>query len=143
MDIVQWCNNNEGFISAILSILTLIISIIAIYSSIKLAFLPYKKSILINPVYGIREDKYYLELNVANSGNKLIGISYITIKYKDTYIGGNDEQKFIAPSKTKRFFIDMELKYEDVKFDKNPKVKIEICDTERKEYKFKSGLAMG
>ena len=143
MNIVQWCNNNEGFTSAILSMLTLIISIVAIYSSIKLAYIPYKKRVIINPVFGMKKDKFYLELTIANSGNKLIGINYIIVKYKNIYIGGNDKKKFIEPSKTKRFFIDMDLKYEDIKFDNNPKVEIEICDTERKEYKFKSGLAMG
>lgn len=143
MNIIQWCNSNEGFINAILSILTLIISVIAIYSSIKLAYIPYKKRILINPVFGIKFDKYYLELTIANSGNKLIGINSITVKYGDTYIGGNDKKKFVEPSKTKKYFIDMDLREEEIKYDKNAKVEIEIYDTEGKEYKFKSGLALG
>lgn len=35
MEIIEWCNNNQGFISAILSLLTLIASIIAIIISVE------------------------------------------------------------------------------------------------------------
>lgn len=54
MDFITWCNDNESFIGEILSMLTLIISIIALYASIRLAYIPYKKRILINPVFGIK-----------------------------------------------------------------------------------------
>ena len=143
MNIIQWCNSNVGFINAVLSISTLIISIIAVYISIKLAYIPYKKSILINHAFGMKYDKYYLELVIANSGNKLISINDITVKYKDTYIGGSDKKKFIEPSKTRKYFIDMDLRYEETKYDKNAAVTIELSDTEGKKYKFKVGLAFG
>lgn len=143
MEFIEWCNNNEGFIGAILSILTIIVSIIALYTSIRLAYIPYKKRLLINPVFGFKQDKYYLELMVANSGNKLVGISYILVNYKKSWIGGNDKQKFIKPSQTKKFFIELDLNENDTKFDNNPQIEILICDTEKKEYKFKTALAMG
>lgn len=44
MEIIEWCNNNQGFISAILSLLTLIASIIAIIISIVTSRLPLRKS---------------------------------------------------------------------------------------------------
>lgn len=140
---VKWCNCNEGFISAVLSVLTLVISIIAIWISVRLAYIPYKKRIFINPVFDIKENEYELNLTIANSGNKLIGISYVTVYYKNEYIGDNSEQKFIEPSKTSDYFIELNLNEENVKFDKNSKVKIVVHDTEKKEYKFKVNLAVG
>ncbi len=143
MNIIEWCNTNVGFVNAILSISTLFISCIAIVCSIKVAYIPYKKRIQISPTFGIKNDKFYLELIIANSGNKLIGISSIIVYYRDTDIGTNFKQKFVEPSKTEYFFIDMDLKQEEIKYDKNAIVKIEICDTEDKKYKFKVGLVMG
>ena len=51
MEIIQWCNNNEGFLTMLLSLFTLVTSIIAIIVSIKTAQLPYKKKIDINTFY--------------------------------------------------------------------------------------------
>ena len=143
MEFIEWCNNNEGLIGAILSMLTLVISIIALFTTIRLAYIPYKKRLLINPVFGFKDSKYYLELTVANSGNKLIGINSITIDYRNTWIGSNCKRKFIQPSRNKRWFIKLNLNEEDTKFDSNPQVEITIYDTEEKKYKFKVGLAMG
>ena len=41
--VVQWCNENVGFATIVLSALTLMVSIVAIVVSIKTAQLPYKK----------------------------------------------------------------------------------------------------
>ena len=43
--IVNWCNKNNGFITAILSAIGLLLSIIAIVVSIRTARLPYKKKL--------------------------------------------------------------------------------------------------
>ena len=81
MEFIEWCNNNEGFIVAILSMLTLVISIIALFTTIRLAYIPYKKRLLINPVFGFKYSKYYFQFTVDNYGNKLFGINSITIDY--------------------------------------------------------------
>ena len=47
MCFIEWCNQNNGFISAILSIIGLLLSIIAIVISIHTARLPYKKKLLL------------------------------------------------------------------------------------------------
>ncbi len=143
MEFIEWCNNNQGFIEVILSILTLIISISALYTSIKLAYIPYKKNIRINSAFGIKNNKYFLELIIANTGNKLIGINYIIVNYKNTYIGGNNKMKFIEPSKIKRYFFDLNLYENDTKFDSDSQIEINIFDTEKKEYKFKERLYLG
>lgn len=43
MNFIDWCNNNMGFVSLLLSALTLFVSILAIVVSIHTAKLPYKK----------------------------------------------------------------------------------------------------
>lgn len=47
MIFVQWCNENNGFLTAILSVIGLLLSIIAIVVSIHTARLPYKKQLLL------------------------------------------------------------------------------------------------
>ena len=46
MNFIDWCNNNMGFASLLLSTLTLFVSILAIVVSIHTAKLPYKMNIL-------------------------------------------------------------------------------------------------
>ena len=43
MKYIQWCNENNGFLTAILSITSLLLSVTAIVVSIMTARLPYKK----------------------------------------------------------------------------------------------------
>ena len=45
--IIQWCNENVGFATIVLSILTFMVSLIAVVVSIKTAQLPYKKMVKI------------------------------------------------------------------------------------------------
>ena len=47
MYLIQWCNDNNGFISAVLSFVGLLLSIIAIVISLRTAKLPYKKKLLL------------------------------------------------------------------------------------------------
>ena len=44
-EIINWCNNNDGFIMAILAFLSLLLSAVAIIVSIKTARMPYKKGL--------------------------------------------------------------------------------------------------
>jgi hypothetical protein len=47
MNFIQWCNDNNGFLTAILSLIGLILSVTAIVVSIRTARLPYKKRIML------------------------------------------------------------------------------------------------
>ena len=67
--IVQWCNNNDGFTSAVLSVIGIGLSIIAIWVSIRTARLPYKKKVIL-------------------SSNTLIGVNTIPGIYAQTNIAG-------------------------------------------------------
>ena len=45
-EIIKWCNENNGFLTGLLSLLTVIVSIIAIVVSIRTSRMPYKKAIV-------------------------------------------------------------------------------------------------
>ena len=47
MCFVQWCNDNNGFLSAVLSFIGLFVSVTAIFVSIQTARLPYKKKVIL------------------------------------------------------------------------------------------------
>ena len=44
-NVIVWCNENNGFLTGILSSLTLLVSVIAIYVSIRTARLPFEKKL--------------------------------------------------------------------------------------------------
>lgn len=76
MSFVEWCNANSGFTSAILSIVGLTLSVIAIVISIYTAKLPYKKRLLINIAGAgiIEEDEMGHVLEITNLGNRPVYI---------------------------------------------------------------------
>lgn len=83
-NIIQWCNENNGFISALLSFLTVLISVVAIAISIKMARLPFKKKLKLSGTigYAMRTDTDSVEVaglyvNVCNIGNRPVSIKYL------------------------------------------------------------------
>ena len=52
MNIIRWCNENNGFLTAILSLIGLVLSVTAIVVSIRTARLPYKKKLMLSLTYG-------------------------------------------------------------------------------------------
>ena len=48
-ELINWCNQNEGFLSFVLSAVTIVISIIAIKTSINAAKLPFKIKLKVIP----------------------------------------------------------------------------------------------
>ncbi len=82
--IIQWCNENNGFISAVLSFLTVLISVIAIAISIKMARLPFKKKLKLSGTIGyvIGDDIDSMEIagfyvNVCNIGNRPVSVKFL------------------------------------------------------------------
>lgn len=116
-EFVLWCNENVGFLSAILSIVTILISVIAIIVSLKTALLPYKQALKI--IYYIEDnedDVPEIYLTLMNIGNSPIGIDYIAIEQKQMHglpLGmlGDGEQplgpieRMIAPNSISEFVI--------------------------------------
>ena len=106
-DIIDWCNNNEGFANILLSIVSTILSAIAIIVSIKTARLPYKRKIKItvgtNLQFAIGLSRVSgsvagISINILNLGNRDVNIRYLgyVIKTNKEYqkaINLSDEMK--------------------------------------------------
>ena len=78
-DIILWCNENEGFISAVLSIVTIILSGVAVFFTYKIGKMPYKKKMSVIPCYYSDEQKDIIQIMVVNYGVVPLVISTITI----------------------------------------------------------------
>lgn len=85
MKYIQWCNENNGFLTAILSITSLLLSVTAIVISIMTARLPYKKKILLassltlGMTFQTKESVSVMGMaaSATNVGNRPIGIRYL------------------------------------------------------------------
>ena len=82
MKFVIWCNDNQGFITAVFSLLSLLISSIAIVISITTAKLPYKRALRVSngSYFSIGDDMQNMQgvyVNVLNVGNIPINISEV------------------------------------------------------------------
>ena len=80
--IIYWCNINTGFATILLSTLTLIVSIVAIFVSINTARLPYKKKLLLVSGSFISGSGIGIHITVTNIGNRPIRIATIGFKIK-------------------------------------------------------------
>lgn len=94
-ELIIWCNENTGFLSALLSIFTILLSVVAIVVSIQTARLPYKKRLLISSSTNllISQD---LQLNVSanligisvsatNIGNRNVNLTFIGLAIKKPF----------------------------------------------------------
>ena len=92
--IVNWCNENNGFITAILSAIGLLLSVTAIVVSIRTARLPYKKKLKLTSSVDVAFSKNTITgevissimgitVNVANIGSRNVSIVYLGLCIKD------------------------------------------------------------
>ena len=93
-ELIHWCNDNNGFLTAILSAIGLFLSTIAIVVSIKTARLPFKKRIVIKtstnlwvgmiPITNtIASGVQSISINVVNKGFRDVNITYLGIMIKN------------------------------------------------------------
>ena len=82
--IIEWCNSNQGFVSGILSLLTLFVSIIAICISLYAAHIPYRTKVRIKTGVYFYDRSYQPCVIVSNYGNTQLLISYALV---DTDVG--------------------------------------------------------
>lgn len=104
--IIMWTNLNQGFVEAILSIVTIIISIIALVTSINAYRLPYMKKLKIS--YGsavgtIRSWQVEKGINITltNIGNRNVTLVALCLKNGDKLIQNlrnTFNGKLLAPS---------------------------------------------
>ena len=88
MDIIEWCNVNNGFLTGVLSLLTLIVSIIAVVISIRTARLPYMKRLILSSDISILvgtndftgqivSQLSGITVNATNIGNRNINLKFL------------------------------------------------------------------
>lgn len=144
MFFIDWCNNNEGFATILLAILTLIVSIIAIIVSIKTAKLPFRKKIDIQVFFEeLNENKYLCNISVINTGNRMIGILDIYLKCKNLNLNEIYEKnvlRYIQPSTITNYKLKFEVFDDDI--EREDIIEIVITDTEKDEHIFKQVFAM-
>jgi hypothetical protein len=86
MNIIQWCNENNGFLTAILSLIGLVLSVTAIVVSVRTARLPYKKKLMLGsyislgasmiPGVGAETQILGMSASATNIGNRTVNITY-------------------------------------------------------------------
>lgn len=91
--IIVWCNQNEGFLAAILSVFTILISTLSMMMTYRLGMMPYKRKLKIIPFLYNKKDKYYIELLIVNNGFATINVSTIHIENMDHLVIGMAEMK--------------------------------------------------
>lgn len=166
MNFIQWCNDDNGFLTAILSLIGLILSATAIVVSIRTARLPYKKRIMLDSsplpdvsvVTGVSV-KFILSISgmsasATNIGNRTVNLMYLgyATKKHGRYIGlpifpHNREfncKVSLAPSEMSesQFYTD-ELIKSLSREDCNKKLFVYAIDTEKKEYVKEAGTTVG
>lgn len=145
MNFIEWCNNNQGFLSFLLSTITLILSIIAIVVSIITMKNPYKKRIIVEAscMYDGSENKVYVW--ISNVGNKVISVKQIDIIYNNVHIGGTanikTEKRILKSSEIKEYIVKAFIAKNNVEdFIENGKVI--VTDTENQKFKSEKILPM-
>ena len=157
MNFIEWCNNNQGFISATLTIFTILLSILAIAISIRTAKLPYLKKVKLYSksnfgVYDTLQGAAFKGLSctvgIVNIGNRAIYIDYLGLGF---YLNGRIQKftplnrkleckKRIEPTETCEVeFLLQELKVAQQRIDRDEVIYAILIDTEGKIHKKRIG----
>ena len=104
MYFIQWCNDNNDFLTVVLSIIGLVLSVTAIAVSIRTAKLPYKKKLLLTSSV-LREFNYELNIvglvvTAVNVGNRSITITCLGYVFKKNGMFYMVCPNFIKPNHT-------------------------------------------
>ena len=158
MGFIQWCNDNNGFLTAVLSLIGLILSVTAIVVSIRTARLPYKKKLLLGsslllgvsriPLRGTETSLIGLSSTATNIGNRTISLTYLGFAIKKDHKFSKlypvdrpfDNREILEPSE----MYDVKFSRDEIikglsKEDQNTKVYAYASDTEGTEYKKRIG----
>lgn len=142
-EFVNWCNENVGFISLILSALTLLVSVIAVFVSIHTARLPYKKKILVETGSYISSQGIGLHVTVTNVGNRKIRIKTLGFIANGIYINKNtiiESQVMLSQGETTAQYFkinDLKNTLLTLKISPASSLKAFVEDSEGKKYKKK------
>lgn len=149
-EIINWCNQNEGFLAAVLSVLTILISVMTMIMTYRLGKMPYKRKLNIIPFLHKEEDEYFVELLIVNNGFATINIRTIHIENMNHLVIGMAEIKseliILKPNeyiKQKvKIFDDLE-NISEHELDLNNHVVIKVWDVDGKVYKRSKGFPVG
>lgn len=148
-DIILWCNENEGFISAVLSIMTIILSGVAIFFTYKIGKMPYKKKMSVIPCYYSDEEKDIIQILVVNYGAIPLVIRNIIIEDETgLMVGGVLSAEPIVIEPSKYFMEDVEVTDQNGiisnnALDLNNHIKIRIWEYDDTTTCFKKGFPVG
>ena len=84
---IEWCNNNNGFVSAILALFSIILSFIALIVSVIVAKYPFKKKIAVCSYNNIGVGKNtginFYSVEATNIGNRVVKVLFVGLSYKE------------------------------------------------------------
>lgn len=165
MNFIQWCDDNTGFLAAILSLIGLILSAIAIVVSIRTARLPYKKRIILGyflqpvdtivPGVGVKSSILEMSVSATNAGNRTVTLTYLGYavkkdgRYNAVFLFNRElfsrvhefnSKASLAPSEKSKiqFHTDELIEYFS-RENRNRKLFVYAEDTEGKKYMKKLG----
>lgn len=147
--IISWCNSNQGFLSAILSIITIFISILTIRMTYKIGKMPYKKSISVMPLLLKNQEKYIMDVMIINTGLVTILIRNICITNNDNLVIGHCskiEPEALQPNGFIRREIEIYDDIENIKkheLDLNNHIKIIVYGYNGEKYIQSKGFPVG
>lgn len=148
-NIILWCNQNQGFLSAILSVLALSLSVLTMIMTYRLGKMPYKKKVKMIPVLYKKNEEFNIDLTLINSGNATICIKNIGIFNNEMLnIGMPDEWEYITLKPCDYYKVQIRL-YDDLenietnKLDLNNHIIIIVNDVDGRRYKARKGFPVG
>lgn len=148
-DIIIWCNSNEGFISALLTIMTIIISVIALHMSNRIGKLPYTKKLKVIPGFYKEKQELIIEVILINYGLMTLIIDHISIKdSKKGFVGSTTMRTPIVLSPAEHKILKIPINDHNGLITKhsmnlNRKMTIEVREYDGKVYKFNKGFPVG
>lgn len=77
--VIQWCNTNQGFISAVLTMMTILISILTLRLTSKIGKMPFKKQFSVNAFHHREKGRNFITVVIVNHGAVSLLIEQIQI----------------------------------------------------------------
>lgn len=146
---IMWCNQNQGFLSAILSLLALSLSVLTMIMTYRLGKMPYKKKVKMIPLLYKKKGEFYIDLTLINSGNATLCIKNIGIFNNAMLnIGMPDEWEFVTLKPCDYYKVQIRL-YDDLEnietnqLDLNGHIIIVADDVDGRCYKVRKGFPVG
>ena len=151
---IKWCNENQGFFSALLCTLTILTSILTIFFTWKVGTLPYKKKLTVMAGYwGSDEDGHNLRISIVNVGRIPVYIRSVEVEsYKGDLLGNMAtiylDKNFLIINPNEIIAQEICVENIDRIFDQygvnlNNHIKITVTDLEEKKYTFSKGWPVG